>query len=189
MLHFGNFMEYNVAVDTVCANVTGGDLAIKTTTESFSTCLFTLSKDAKDLFEGNSIICNKTAHYFQCWDNMKADILSKCGKDKRGMLPILYGITLSSFCGNDSGAKQIEEMKKAVKEIQPDDESKCPESTGIHWQENCKDIIPNFTSSDVCKRHQAIDKCVEKITCDNISLSKVVRQQYKDIRPLLQCKS
>ncbi|ODM93351.1 hypothetical protein Ocin01_13332 [Orchesella cincta] len=186
LIHFGDFMEFHVGLQIACANVTDGDKSIQEVSATFSQCLSKLTKDAKDLFETTTIICKRPAHYFQCWDNMKMETLSKCGKNKRPMLPALYGTTLSSFCGNDNGAKKLAAMKKAGEEIGSE---KCPESTGIHWLENCKTLLPNFTTPDFCDRHAVINQCVEKISCDSIALGRLVRKYYADLRPLLQCKN
>lgn len=44
-----------------------------------------------------------------------------------------------------------ESLKKASAEISQDTGSpKCPEETGIHWIENCEDILPFMYSDDLC---------------------------------------
>lgn len=39
----------------------------------------------------------------------------------------------------------------------------------------------------IYRRHFAIDKCLQKITCDNIRFGKILRQIYTDGRSYLQC--
>lgn len=43
-----------------------------------------------------------------------------------------------------------ESLKAASAEISQDTGNKCPEETGIHWIENCEDILPFMYSDDLC---------------------------------------
>lgn len=188
VISFGDFMEFDIGLHRACANATGGENTTISIINSFRECTYKLSEtEPKDMFENFATICKNRGKYFQCWDNMKAEALSKCGNDKEQILPAVYRTTVSSLCGSDNAVKRIDELKKAASEIRPEDESRCPQETGIHWIENCKDLLTTMNSSDLCARHGAIDKCLGKITCENIKYAKLLKQVYTDARPYLQC--
>ncbi|ODM93350.1 hypothetical protein Ocin01_13333 [Orchesella cincta] len=185
--HFGDFMEFHIGLLDACVNVTGGEASINSIAGAFAECTHQIVKDEKEQFGTLVAVCKNKEGYFQCWDNMKTETLTKCGKDKEQRLPTLYKNTVLSFCGSDNGAKKIEDMKKAADDTKPDDGDNCPDSAGIPWLENCQDMLPTFTSPDLCQRHAAIDQCVGKITCENIAIAKLIRAMYRDGRSLLQC--
>ncbi|ODM99998.1 hypothetical protein Ocin01_06686 [Orchesella cincta] len=188
VISFGDFMEFDIGIHRACENATAAENTTLAIISSFRDCTYKLSEiEPNDMFENFDSICKNRGKYFQCWDTMKANILSKCGKDKEQMLPAVYRTTVSSLCGSDNAAKRIDDLKKAATEIRPDDESRCPQETGIHWIENCQELLATMNSPDLCARHAAIDKCIAKITCNNIKYAKLLKQVYSDARPYLQC--
>lgn len=45
---------------------------------------------------------------------------------------------------------RLADMKTAFAEIRPGAEAGCPEQTGVHWIENCKDFVPAMNSPNLC---------------------------------------
>ncbi|CAL8145312.1 unnamed protein product [Orchesella dallaii] len=187
--HVGDFMEFHVGLHAACEDVTGGENYIREISSSFANCTNkVVENDPKDLFGSISAICKNRGEYFHCWDELKNEVLKKCGLDKKHMLPVLYRNTVFSFCGSDNGTYKLANMRTAFRKVQPATKNKCPKLAGTDWLENCKDSLTTFTATDLCRRHEAINECVWKITCDNFRGADLIRRMYSDGRSLLQCK-
>lgn len=68
-----------------------------------------------------------------------------------------------------------------------EDQDNCPEETGIHWLDNCKSLLESMISENLCERHDALDKCVGKITCTNFEFGRLQKQLYGGGRVFLNC--
>ncbi|CAL8145324.1 unnamed protein product [Orchesella dallaii] len=187
LAHFGDFMEFHIGLHDACANAPNRENITLEIGSSLAKCTHDVTKDGKDMFGTISVICNNRDKYFQCFDAMKMETLSKCGADKEQVLPVLYKNTVLTFCGSDNGAQKLADMEKAVQDTKPEDEVVCPESTAIPWLENCQATLPIFASPDLCKRHDAIANCIGRITCDNLTIGKLIKKMYTDGKSVLKC--
>ncbi|ODM93348.1 hypothetical protein Ocin01_13334 [Orchesella cincta] len=155
---------------------------------SFGECTQPFRKVKGDPNDGKiDKFCKHRDIYFNCWDNMKLEISKKCGKDNEKMMPALYHTTLIAYCDNESTANRQDDREDAMTP-QKRINKKCPSLTGKHWLETCKDLLADFTSPNLCLRHQAIDRCLGLYFCDNYLNSAWNRQKYMDERSILQCR-
>lgn len=80
-------------------------------------------------------------------------------------------------------------LRNALTRITEEDPNNCPEETGIHWLDNCKSSLETMLSENLCDRHNALEKCLEKITCVNLEFGRLVQQIYSGGRAYLNCGS
>jgi len=193
VISFGDFMEFMTGLLNACGDVTVNDAnsksSVKAIWNSFEACTANVGNKSEtaDLGATYENICRHRGEYFKCWDSMKADTLKACGNSTESNLPAVYRATVTSYCGTDNGAAKSAALREAVAEIKDGDYEKCPKETGIHWFDNCRSLLITMVSSDICARHEAIDKCMRKITCENVKYAKMQRELYTEGKPYLQC--
>lgn len=80
-------------------------------------------------------------------------------------------------------------MSRSIEAMTVKDRDECPEETGIHWLDNCKASLEAMISENLCERHEALDKCLGKITCLNFEFGRLQKQLYSGGRAYLNCVS
>ncbi|KAJ6648622.1 hypothetical protein Bhyg_03853 [Pseudolycoriella hygida] len=184
LVSFGDAMEYFLSVPLSCSNVPNVNNVTDSFLGTFTRCTAKVSSSSPGRVFGNlAAICENEEQYLQCWDQLKQDIISNCNQTT--YLPGVYAATVKSFCGNDQGNTTISNLTRSMLTISKEDQENCPEETGIHWLDNCKPSLDTMISEDLCDRQNAISKCLEKITCQNIEFGRLQLQIYSNGRAYL----